>query len=90
MKIFGLSIGGSSNTADEFTWDQYQNGYASDYTEATIAGLNCSDEMKQKIEADVRGNNPGSVLPSEPSTWTYAFDGLWYNESTNTYSNVPK
>jgi len=90
MRIFGLSIGGSGQTADQVAWEAYQYGYASDYTEQRIRSLNCSQEMKQRIEADVRSNNPGSQLPAKKSSWVYTQDGLYYNEATNTYSNDPK
>ena len=84
-----LFFGGETQSADEYAWEQYESGYASNYTKEQIARLNCSDEMKQKIERDIRENRAGGGLYQQDSGWTYAFDGLYYNAETNTYSNEP-
>ena len=75
-----------------FDWLHLQNyGDSFHYTKKQLDRLkNCSPEMRDMIEANIRANRAGGQLPSSPSSWTYYADGLWYNAETNTYSNDPK
>ena len=74
-----------------FDWIHLQNyGDSFHYTKEELAQLkNCSPEMRDAIEANIRANRAGGQLPAG-SNWTYYADGLWYNADTNTYSNDPK
>lgn len=45
-------------------WRNYENGYASDYTEKTISNLDCSDEMKNLIRRHIENNRAGGELYS--------------------------
>ena len=71
-----------------FDWWNLRDQDAVDYV---------SRRMKQEMNSiGKRGKHSDSDVPlnkhsqPESSAWTYTFDGLWYNEETNTYSNDPK
>ena len=70
-----------------FDWWNIRDQDAVDYV---------SKRMKQEMNNIGKRGHRDSNVPlnkhshPEASDWTYAFDGLWYNAETNTYSNDPK